>query len=878
MRRILLHVALFGFACSPTAWGQSQASLEVLKAGKSATALIEALDGESSIATAFCIDASGLFVTNSHVVSAGSKFRLVVNSGTAAQSVYAAKAVRNEPKFDLALVQAEGATGLKALKLGKDDSLIETMDVIAFGYPFGKSNKIAKGEPSPSVSVNMGRITSLRMPNGKLTSIQLDVVLNPGNSGGPVLDREGRVIGIVQGGVAGAQVNFAIPVGRLTELLQTPVILLTTPALTLKTLGTPADWSVRLAPATQPGESKVKLILEQGPGDRRIYEAKPSGKGDGVFVAHVDKAGVSPSTRSVELIVNASFASGQVEGRVAERSITIGDKPYSLKDLRTIRFTQPAGIVLNNGTEVAGEVRGLESILFNLGGTSVAVDLGKSSRVELQSPPAGTTTLKATVTVQRGDVDVAAIERVFEFSEADGAAGAVVAGGLGNLSLIHPPVMARDQEEIKLPGPVSDIAVGAGGRILLLSIKSLKKLAIFDVNTAKVVRLMSLPSEDSLVTAGAEKFFIVSPGTSIIQRWDLATLERERTASVPLASNMVSVAMGSRSNGPILAFVNIAENNNFNSGRFVFFDPISFKVMTDYRQDNFFMRNRQNAPPQAEKSGMVYTPHFSSAEQRVQLRAAPNGDLFTAWSTQHSPAGFLTFAWKSKKTLEFRYDHTDVMFNVPGPDGSTLYTGTAGIINEEQKPTIRDLAKDRRYLPSTAPNYFLGFQGNKASLYATGNSSPLILIDDCKEFGATATDPRVAYNDRDFLWDKRVQFIAEANLLVTIPPEGGQMTLRRVNALELLKRSSVDYLFVESTPPRMATKGNKFDYQIKARARRGGLKFELSSGPDGMTISKEGRLTWNVPTEFEDDEVTPVVTIKDDSGAEIFHTFSMRLR
>ncbi len=77
--------------------------------------------------------------------------------------------------------------------------------------------------------------------------------------------------------------------------------------------------------------------------------------------------------------------------------------------------------------------------------------------------------------------------------------------------------MARDQEEIRLPGPVTDIAVGAGGRILLLSIKSLKKLAVFDVNTAKVVRLMSLPSEDSLVTAGAEKFFIVSPGTSIIQ-------------------------------------------------------------------------------------------------------------------------------------------------------------------------------------------------------------------------------------------------------------------------------------------------------------------------------------------------------------------------
>jgi serine protease Do len=878
MRHYFLKAIVIGFACSATLRGQSQSPLEVLKSGKAATALIEAVDGDTTTATAFCIDPSGLFVTNSHVVSAGSQFRLVVNSGTVSQAIYSAKLVRNDPKLDLALVQAEGATGLKALALGNEDALIETMEVIAFGYPFGKSKTIAKGEPSPSISVNTGKITSLRMPSGKLTSIQLDVVLNPGNSGGPVIDKEGRVIGIVQGGLVGAQVNFAIPVGRLNELLRTPIVLLMAPALSLKTLGTPGDWSIRITPATQLDNLKVNLILEQGPGDRRIYEALPSGKGDGVFVAHVERAGIAPSTKTVDVIANASFASGQIEGRVADRSIIVGDKTYWLKNLQAIRFAEQPAIVLSDGSEVMGEAKGLESVLVDLGGASISVDLRKSIRIELHALPVGTTTLKATVNVKRSNVELASTERVFEFSEADATSGATIAGGSGSLSIIHPTAMTRDREEIRLPGPVTDIAVGAGGRILLLSIKSLKKLAILDVNSAKVVRLMSLPSDDSLVTAGAEKFLIISPATSVIDRWDLATLERERRVPVPLAGNIVSVAMGSRSSGPVLAFVNLEENNNSTSGRFVFFDPISFRLLSGFRQDNYFMKNRQNVAPQIEKAGMVYTPHFGQAEQRVQLRAAPNGEMFTAWSTQHSPAGFLTFVWKTKKTLEFRYDHTDVQYNVPGPDGLTLFTGSAGIINEEQKPTLRSLPQERRYLPSTAPGYFLGFEGTRASLYAAGNSSPLILIDDLKELGTTDAAHRQPYNTRDIIWDKRVQFIAEANLLVTIPPEVGQITLRRVNALDLLKKSSVDYLFVESIPPRATTKGAKFDYQIRARSRRGGLKYELSSAPEGMTISQEGRLRWNVPTEIEEEEVTPIITIKDNSGAEIFHTFSMRVR
>ena len=79
-----------------------------------------------------------------------------------------------------------------------------------------------------------------------------------------MLDREGRVIGIVQGGVVGAQVNFAIPVGRLTELLQTPVILLTTPALYLEDARDPS----RLERSARSGDTTRRVEGQADPRTR----------------------------------------------------------------------------------------------------------------------------------------------------------------------------------------------------------------------------------------------------------------------------------------------------------------------------------------------------------------------------------------------------------------------------------------------------------------------------------------------------------------------------------------------------------------------------------------------------------------------------------
>jgi choice-of-anchor C domain-containing protein len=191
----------------------------VAKIGEAATALVE-IKTETGYASAFCVHHSGLFVTNAQV--AGTDVFLVLDPGGKNEKRMPARILRSDKDLDLALVQVQGVDGLPSIALGSDEKLEDLMEVIGFGFPFG--TKLARGGEYPSVSVNVGTITSLRYQNDQLHRIQLDAALNPGNSGGPVLDRSGKVIGMVVGGVRNSGVNFAIPVSAVSRFLASPVV------------------------------------------------------------------------------------------------------------------------------------------------------------------------------------------------------------------------------------------------------------------------------------------------------------------------------------------------------------------------------------------------------------------------------------------------------------------------------------------------------------------------------------------------------------------------------------------------------------------------------------------------------------------------------
>ena len=206
--------------CSAPAYGLPREAVEQVKR---VTALVEVHIGKDrGFGTAFCIDAKGVFVTNAHVVGKLHKMTVILCPGEADQRIVDAKVLKVNVEMDLALIQIDDPGTLKALELGDAGTLFDTMDLTAFGYPFG--NALASSEKEyPSISVSTGHITSLRKKAGELELIQLDAVLNPGNSGGPVLDGNGRVVGIVQAGLPGAGINFAIPVSRLQKFLKLPM-------------------------------------------------------------------------------------------------------------------------------------------------------------------------------------------------------------------------------------------------------------------------------------------------------------------------------------------------------------------------------------------------------------------------------------------------------------------------------------------------------------------------------------------------------------------------------------------------------------------------------------------------------------------------------
>ncbi|MEM9329432.1 MAG: trypsin-like peptidase domain-containing protein [Bacteroidota bacterium] len=135
----------------------------------------------------FVISSDGLIVTNSHVVEHAHRLKVLFNDGHEAQ----AEIVGMDPDTDLAVIKPYAANGTAALTIADSHQIKVGQIAIAIGSPLGFQTSVSAGVISAT-----GR--SLRSSSGRLIDdvIQTDASLNPGNSGGPLLDSNGRVVGV----------------------------------------------------------------------------------------------------------------------------------------------------------------------------------------------------------------------------------------------------------------------------------------------------------------------------------------------------------------------------------------------------------------------------------------------------------------------------------------------------------------------------------------------------------------------------------------------------------------------------------------------------------------------------------------------------------
>ncbi len=164
---------------------------QIYQRDSSGVVLIKAVtsDGED-LGTGIVLNEEGLILTNDHVIEGA--VSLTVSPGTSPSTARTASVVGEEANSDLALIRVSpSGLGLKPLKLVSSSSVQVGDPVYAIGNPYGLDETLTRGIVS---ALNR----EISAPDGaKITgALQTDAALNPGNSGGPLLDEEGEVIGV----------------------------------------------------------------------------------------------------------------------------------------------------------------------------------------------------------------------------------------------------------------------------------------------------------------------------------------------------------------------------------------------------------------------------------------------------------------------------------------------------------------------------------------------------------------------------------------------------------------------------------------------------------------------------------------------------------
>ncbi|MBA3366073.1 MAG: trypsin-like peptidase domain-containing protein [Actinobacteria bacterium] len=277
-----------------------------------------------ALGSGFVIDTEGHVVTNYHVVENADSVKVSFSN----KDELDATVVGSDPSTDLALLKVESEHLLTPLPLGDSSALTVGDDVLAIGNPFGLERTVTAGIVSA-----LGR--RIEAPNDFAIddAIQTDAALNSGNSGGPLLDAAGRVIGVnsqiasQSGGNVG--IGYAVPVNTLRSVVQE---LLADGKVERAYLGIQMQTvTAELAQSLSLGEAKG-VFVSSVRSDSPAEQAGVRGGEDGDVITAIDGKPVT-TAEALSAAVAAKDPGDSVtlvvrrNGATERLSVTLGERP-----------------------------------------------------------------------------------------------------------------------------------------------------------------------------------------------------------------------------------------------------------------------------------------------------------------------------------------------------------------------------------------------------------------------------------------------------------------------------------------------------------------------------------------------------------------------
>jgi S1-C subfamily serine protease len=290
------------------------------------------------VGTGFIVGSDGVIVTNCHVVQGASRISVFTSDDEPTR--YNARVIGGDCEHDLAVLKVD-ATGLPTLSLGSSQGLKLGQQVVAIGYALA-----LEGGPSVTAGIvsSLDRTIEVQdaqctvCPNGIRTYsdiVQTDAAINHGNSGGPLVDMSGRVVGINSAGTDSAEnIGFAIAIdsakGTIRQAISDP--LKATAYLGVSTRDVTSDLAFQLGLGAQHG-ALVLAALNDGP-------AADAGIQEGDVIVDVNGEPIQAAT-DLGRVLDALRPGQEVEVRVVgtdgtERTETVrlGTKPLPTEFLQ----------------------------------------------------------------------------------------------------------------------------------------------------------------------------------------------------------------------------------------------------------------------------------------------------------------------------------------------------------------------------------------------------------------------------------------------------------------------------------------------------------------------------------------------------------------